>query len=850
MKKHITRMRAHVHKNDMKKRWKHLLPVLFILAGIGFFSIGGLIIWASLMPMPDFDSFIERKIAQSTKIYDRTGEILLYDIHEDIRRTVIPSDKISPHIKQATIAIEDSEFYNHHGVRPLAFLRAVLVNLLSMNFSQGGSTITQQAIKNTMLTQEKTISRKIKEWVLAIRLEQIMTKEEILTLYLNESPYGGNIYGVQEASREFFGKDATDLSLAQSAYIVALPQAPTYYSPYGKHVDALTSRQHLVLLRMKELGMIDDAAYQNALAEKVTFQPQSQFGMRAPHFVFYIRSYIEQKYGATALEEDGLKVITTLDWNLQEKAQEIVKKHALENAKAFKAKNAGLIAIDPKTGHILAMVGSRDYFDKEIDGNFNVTLDPNRQPGSAFKPFVYATAFAKGYTPDTVVFDLPTVFDTRCGPTGIPIVSGTTTDDCYSPVNYDEKYRGPVTLRDALAQSLNIPAVKTLYLAGLDASLNTAKTMGITGLRDKNHYGLTLVLGGGEVSLLDMTSAYGVFANEGMRNPTTPLLKIEAQDGGTLEEYTQNPSQAIDINVAREISDILSDNAARTPAFGATSYLNFPDRDVAVKTGTTNDYRDAWIMGYIPQLSVGAWAGNNDNSPMEKKVAGYIVAPMWNEFMQEVLTTYPNESFVPPTEQPSNVPPVLRGIWKGGIAYITDTVSGGLATTYTPHETQQEHVVTSVHSILYWIDKNDPTHTRTDNPGNDPQFNLWEYPVRTWAAAQGYVDGTTTNKPTYMDNVHGPSFAPRITVSSPISGSTFNQNDRITISIESSSTLKHVDFFLNGALIGSTSSAPFSFSFIPSTTGEITPDSMVSVAAYDTIYNKAETSIPIYIQGN
>lgn len=841
--------KTRLKKYHFKKRLERLFPVLGILGGIALFSISALIIWASVMPMPDFDSFIERKIAQSTKIYDRTGEVLLYDIHEDIRRTVVSGDSISPLIKQATIAIEDSEFYNHHGVRPLAFLRAVIVNILSMDFSQGGSTITQQAVKNTMLTQEKTISRKVKEWVLAVRLEQIMTKEEILTLYLNESPYGGNIYGVQEATREFFGKDASDVTLAEAAYIAAIPQAPTRYSPYGNNVNKLKTRQLLVLSRMKELGVIDDSTYTQALTEEVVFQPQSQFGMRAPHFVFYIKSYIEEKYGSAALEEDGLKVITTLDWNLQEKAQEIVKRHALANETNFNAENAGLVAIDPNTGQIITMVGSRDYFDEKIDGNFNVTIDPNRQPGSAFKPFVYAAAFMKGYTPDTVVFDLPTIFDTRCSPDGTPISEGATIDDCYSPVNYDGNYRGPVTLREALAQSLNIPAVKVLYLTGINNALDVAKQMGITGLKDKNRYGLTLVLGGGEVSLLDMTSAYGVFAYEGIRLPPTGILRIEEQDGTILEEYKSIESSVLDSGVARMISDVLSDNIARAPAFGDNSYLNFPDRDVAVKTGTTNDYRDAWIVGYIPQLAVGAWAGNNDNSPMEKKVAGYIIAPLWNEFMQTVLTTYPAENFNPAPETSPNLPPIIRGIWKGGVTYLIDTISGGLATEFTPQETIEERAITNVHSLLYWVDKDNPTHIRTDNPANDPQFSLWEYPVRIWAAQQGYRDGDSSGKPSYYDTIHTTASKPSITITEPRRNETFGKGERITISLSSTSSLTRADFFLNGVLIGSTHTQPFSFSFIPELIeqGQRIGEQTLSIVVYDALYNKNETTLPIRI---
>ena len=363
-----------------------------------------------------------------------------------------------------------------------------------------------------------------------------------------------------------------------------------------------------------------------------------------------------------------------------------------------------MVALDPKTGQILVMVGSRNYFDKEIDGNFNVTLSP-RQPGSAFKPFVYATAFKKGYTPDTVVFDLPTQFQTTCDPEGRPLSSEINPDDCYMPTNYDGIYRGPMSLRDALAQSVNIPALKTLYSQGFPILFKPQKDFGITSLTNTNRYGLTLVLGGGEVSLLEMTNAYGVFANEGVRNPYSGILRIEDKNGNVLEEFEPKPQRVISDDITLQISDILSDNTARTPAFGARSYLYIESNDVAVKTGTTNDYKDAWILGYTPSLVVGTWAGNNDNTSMEKKVAGFIVAPMWNAFMQEILKEYPKEEFRKPPKTSEDIKPILRGVWQGGEQYIIDRISGKLATEYTPKETQEKRVLTNVHNILYWVNK-------------------------------------------------------------------------------------------------------------------------------------------------
>ena len=395
----------------MEKEFRRIkVPKNLLLFVVGIFILlaGVVIIWVSSLKIPDFHSFEDRKVVNSTKIYDRTGKILLYDIHQDVKRTDIPFEKMSVNIKNATIAIEDSEFYNHGGIKITSIIRAVLSNLLnSTGKTQGGSTITQQLVKNALLTQKKTIARKIKEWVLAIKIDKSIPKEKILEYYLNESPYGGNIYGIEEASKTYFDKDAQDLTLAEAAYLASIPQSPTMLSPYGKNRDKLDARKNLVLSRMLELEFISQEEYNTAQNEVVSFVPQETIGIKAPHFVFFIKDYLEQKYGSELVEKGGLSVVTTLDYDLQEKGEEIVKEGALQNEKDWNGNNAGLVAIDPKTGQILTMVGSRDYFDKAIDGNYNIAT-AWRQPGSSFKPFIYATAFNKGFTPDTVLFDLPT----------------------------------------------------------------------------------------------------------------------------------------------------------------------------------------------------------------------------------------------------------------------------------------------------------------------------------------------------------------------------------------------------------------------------------------------------------
>lgn len=685
-------------------------------AAVILFILGAAILWAAVRPIPSINNFENREVAQSTKIYDRTGNIVLYDVHGSVRRTSVPLDAINPYVQQATIAIEDSTFYENVGFRPLSFMRAIFVNITRGSYAQGGSTITQQVVKNALLNQSKTVLRKVEEIILALRLTRVYSKQQILNTYLNEVPYGGTIYGVQEASQYFFGIDAKDVDLAQAAYLAALPQAPTYYSPYGNHRDALDKRKNLVLLKMEDQGYITAEEYEAAVKEDVQFKSERAAGIKAPHFVFFIREYLENTYGVDEVERGGLRVITTLDYDLQEKMEAAVDKYSAQMAANFNASNEGMVAVDPKTGQILAMAGSRDYFNDDIQGKVNVTI-AERQPGSSFKPFVYATAFKKGYTPETMVFNLQTQFSTACAPSDV--ANGN--PPCYSPQNYDGKFTGPMRLRDALAQSQNIPSVKVLYLAGIADSIKTAQDLGVTTLTEAPlHYGLTLVLGGGEVTLLEETSAYSVFANDGVRNAATGILQVSDNRGEVLEKYEAKPTRVLDAQVARQINDVLSDNAARAAEFGEHSPLYFPGYDVADKTGTTNDSRDAWIVGYTPSIAAGAWAGNNDNSPMVKRIAAFIVAPMWHEFMEYAIERYPAENFMPPSPDPDQgtLPPVLRGEWNSDSSY-------------------------GIHDILFWVKKENPRAGPPSNPWADSQAAYWDYPVQLWASGQAASSSPT-----------------------------------------------------------------------------------------------------------
>jgi 1A family penicillin-binding protein len=779
----------------MKKLYRRLvryisrLPEWLRLSIVGvialcFFVFGGVIAWAALMPIPAINNFENREIAESTKIYDRTGNVVLYDVHGSVRRTSVPLDAISPYVREATISIEDASFYTNWGFRPLAFLRAVIADITTGSYGQGGSTITQQVVKNALLTKKKTATRKLQEIILALRLDKKYSKDEILETYLNENPYGGTIYGVQEAAQYFFGVDAKDVDLAQAAYLAALPQAPTYYSPYGNHREALDTRKNLVLQRMLALGYISQDEYDTAKAEQVQFSSASEVGIKAPHFVFYIREYLESKYGVDAVDQEGLRVYTTLDYDLQQKAEAVVAKWAPQMKANFDAGNEGMVAVEPSSGQILAMVGSNDFSNTKY-GQVNVTL-ALRQPGSSFKPFVYATALKEGYTPDTVVFDLPTQFSTACAPTD----NLNDTPPCYSPGNYDGTFKGPISMRNALAISENVPAVKFLYLAGIENAITTAEDLGITTLADAARYGLTLVLGGGEVNLLEMTGAYAVFGNDGVKNPPTGILRVVDRDGNVLEEYQNQATRVLEPQIARQINDMLSDNVARIPEFGADSPLYFPGYDVADKTGTTNDFRDVWILGYTPGISVGAWAGNNDSSPMAKKIAAFIIAPMWHEFTAYALEKYPAATeFVPPSPETDSLPPVLRGEWN------TNPAQG-------------------IHDILYWTQKGKPRAGAPANPYSDAQAAAWDYSVSLWAAGQGMGGG-----PVIPGTTGGGTSG--FSITSPIANSFVQSNLPLPIAANypDPAQVSSIEYVLNGSPIGTAIAAPYTITFTPTSHG-------------------------------
>ena len=611
---------------------------LFIFIGVfilAFLGIGLFAWYAKDLPRPDK---VVRKEGFASKIYDRNDE-LLYDVYANERRTPVSFEEIPQHLKNATIAIEDKNFYRHKGFDPTGMLRAIY-NIVVHRRLQGGSTLTQQLVKNVLLTSQRTLPRKIKEFILAVQIESRYSKDEILRMYLNESPYGGTAWGVEAAAEVYFEKKVADLDLVESAILAGLPQKPSAYSPFSDTPDAYIGRTKQVLRRMTEDSYITSEQEEKAVSQlgQIKFATPGAI-FKAPHFVMYVKNKLEERYGQQVVEQGGLRVYTTLDYQIQKEAQQIVSEE-IEKAKNYSISNGAAVVIDPQTGEILAMVGSKNYDDPDYDGKVNVTLSL-RQPGSAIKPVTYVTAFKKGYTPSTLLIDTATVF---------PVVG----QPDYKPVNYDGKFRGPIQVRYALGNSINLPAVKMLVKVGLKEVLNTAFEMGITTLEPSTEnlrrLGLSLTLGGGEVRLLELTSAYSSFANGGLRVEPISILKVTDKDGKVLEEYKPlTHKRVLTAEQAFLISHILSDNSARLLTFGERSALVISGRTVAVKTGTTNDKRDNWTIGWTPQVAVGVWVGNNDNSPMKEVASGISgAAPIWRRITQAVLADKPNLSFIAP----------------------------------------------------------------------------------------------------------------------------------------------------------------------------------------------------------
>lgn len=614
----------------------------------------GLFLWYGRQ-LPTPGKLINPPLGQSTRIYDRKG-ILLYSVYRNQNRTYVNLKDIPMNLRNATISIEDKNFYKNQGFSVTGYLRAVR-NIFLFRGLSGGSTITQQLVKNVLLSSERTIPRKIKELMLAIQVDKKYSKDQILEMYLNDVPYGGTSIGVEAAAQSYFGKKVKDLNIAESAFLAGLPQSPSVYSPYsgGKYY---VNRTENVLAQMVSEKYITKSQKEDALLEikKKTFS-QKDTSMKAPHFVIYVKQLLAKQFGEAVVENGGLQVTTTLDYSVEQEAEKIIKEE-IDKLKGYNVGNGAAVVMDPGTGEILAMVGSKDYFDTKNEGNFNTAL-ANRQPGSSLKPIMYATAFEKGYTPSTMVMDVKTDF-----PTNDP------KQPIYTPVNYDGKFRGPIQLRFALGNSINIPAVKMLGRIGIKDVMQKAYNMGIENWKPTSenmaNVGFSLVLGGRETTLLNEITAYSVFANQGVRQDPFAILKVTDNRGNTLFEHKKREGERVlSSEVSYLISHILLDNNARTLTFGPNSWLVIPGKTVSVKTGTTDQKRDNWTVGYTSSYVVGVWIGNNDNSPMNQAISSGATgaSPIWNRIMRVVLKGKRDE----PPKKPDNV-----------IALQIDSLGGGL----------------------------------------------------------------------------------------------------------------------------------------------------------------------------
>ncbi len=833
---------------NLQKTWENLIRgnakqrrttiIKIVLYFFALILIAGSLTFAVVaLSLPDPNKLNTRVIPQSTKIYARDGTTLLYEVHGEVKRTLVDPKNLPPYVAQATIAIEDKNFYKNPGVDWRGILRSIYVDILHGSASQGGSTITQQFVRNAILTREKTLTRKIKELVLAIEIGQKFSKDDILKLYLNEIPYGQNAYGIQAAAQTYFNKDAKDLDLAQAAYLASLPQAPSLYNPNGPNRDKLNARKNIVLDAMYDQGYITKDQRDSAKAEKVTFSKTKDTGANfaiAGHFIQYVEQQLAEKYGEQTLEAGGLNVVTSLDWNLQQIADQAVKDGVARNIKYNKANNAGLVAMDPKTGQVLAMVGSVDYFNEAIDGQVNVTLRP-LQPGSSIKPYIYATAFKQGMSPATMLVDVATNFGTYQGKD-------------YIPHNYDGKDHGVLNMRKALAGSLNVPAVKTLSLVGVQNAIDTMKDMGISSDISADKCGLSLVLGGCEIELFDHTAAMGVFANMGVKHDPVDILKVTDSKGQTLSEWQPDSgTEALDPQVAYEIDSIMTDNDARTFIFGANSPLILPDRVVAAKTGTTQSWKDGWTMGFTPSLVAGVWTGNTDGSPMRAGADGVVTAgPIWHQFMLNALKGTPPEQF----QEPPGIQHVL-----------VDSISGKLPTQYTP-STKEEvfasfaipqdyddvHVAVKINKLngLLATDQTPPdlvetrvyTVIHSERP-NDPS---WEVPVQAWASLNGY-----SYPPTQSDNGSvNPAFTQsQIQFLTPQDSQEINSLPfTVQISV-GNNPVTAVDLNLDGIPMGEVTTNPYTFTVTTAKNGWQTLSATAKLSNGTSITNSIRVNINV-----
>src|SRR3989344_5677797 len=767
----------------------YLVVGCIFLAIFGYLAALGLFAWYGRdLPKP---GTLSEARGNSTVFYDRNGKVI-YEMYKDKNRIAVDIDDVNKLMQQATIAIEDKRFYEHQGISQYGILRA-LISTLTGNL-QGGSTITQQLIKNVLLTTEQTLPRKIKEAILAYEVEKKYTKKEILEMYLNEAPYGGSFWGVGSASMGYFGKQPKELSIVESAFLAGLPQNPSNYSPFVSGKDTWKKRTKDVLRRMREDGYItrDEEKAASARAEKLIFD-SPKLDTYAPHFIFYAKKQVEDQFGPAIINQ-GVKIKTTLDLELQKKAESIVKKE-IEGLEDYDVGNGALVAIEPDTGQIIAYVGSYDYNDEKF-GKFDVVSQGLRQPGSTLKPIEYSVAFQKGYTPSTIIMDLKTVFPNQGG-------------EDYTPENYDLKYRGPVQIRFALGNSFNVPAVKMLAMIGLRDFLQQAYDMGMESLEPTqeniNNLGLSASLGGGETTLLQLTSAFGVFANEGKKVDPTSILEIsDYKDKKIFKAKDQEDGKSIlSPEISFIISHILSDNNARLKTFGPNSYLNISGKTVAVKTGTTNDKRDNWAVGYTTSIAMGVWVGNNDNSVMNQQIASGATgaSPIWHGFMTELLGKYDDGIMEKPDKVKAlTVDAYLGGLPKDGYPtrseyYIEGSEPTDIAPYYKKLKVSKANgkIANDIEVKSGNYDEKDFIIITENDPISTDGKNRWQEAIDPWAHSQ---NDDKYKYPT--ENSDAPAENVVVSIKSPSNESTVNTNDvEINAKITSLTAVKEVKIWIN-----------------------------------------------------
>jgi 1A family penicillin-binding protein len=754
--------------------------------------------FAKDLPSPDR---VVRREGFATKIYDRNNN-LLYDVYNDKKRTPVELNQVPMYLRQATIAVEDKSFYKHAGVDPLTPVR-IIWNVITKQRLIGGSSLTQQLVKNSLLTSERTITRKLKEFILTIQVESKYSKDQILQMYFNETPYGGTAWGVEAASEMYFNKPVSQVTMPEAVILAGLPQSPTQYSPYvGK---LYITRANEVLRRMREDGYITLQQETDTKKQLASVQVATQSGLlKAPHFVFYVKQKLIDRYGEKVVEEGGLRVTTTLDLKLQESAQKSVAEE-IEKVKYLNITNGASVVMNPKNGQILAMVGSRDWNDPNYDGKYNVAI-ATRQPGSAIKPVTYLTGLRKGYTAATMLMDTKTSFP-----------GGDQPD--YIPENYDMKFRGPVLVRDALGNSLNIPAVKMLSLVGIKDMLQMAYDMGINDLQPTPEFmkrvGLSVTLGGGEVKLLDLVTAYSAFANGGYKVEPVSILKVTDTTGKVLEDWNDTQGkQVISPEEAYIISSILADPVARSITFGPRSSIVIPGRTISVKTGTTNNKKDNWTVGWTPSIITGVWVGNNNNTEMKQVASGITgAAPIWNRIIREALGNRPDEQIATPS---------------GIVTVDVDLVSG-----YPAHDgfpSKKEYFIRGteptgedpIHKKIKVCKNEGKLATQGDtNSGNydekealyfkeeDPflavdKSNKWQEGIINWLNEQ---NDPKYHPPTEFCSGSNPMW---ITIKEPGDKSRINSNDvTIKVEVDDSSRVTQVEFYIDGALKQTMSTGPW-----------------------------------------